>query len=51
MWDVQSEAVEVCLGAALPTCSMEIDVSQHCPKLHTLDCNFCFFECVLQERG
>lgn len=47
--DVQPEVVEGCLGAAFPTCSMEISASQHCPKLDTLDCNLCFFDCVPQE--
>lgn len=47
--DMQPEAVEACSGAALLTCSMEIGVSQHCPKLNTLDCNLCFLESVPQE--
>lgn len=42
-------AVESCLGVTLPTCSVEIGASQHCPKLSTLDHILCFFECVAQE--
>lgn len=45
----RGQAARGCRGLALPTCSMEIGVSQHCRKLDTPDRNLCFFECVPQE--